>query len=52
MTVGAWCLFISSLCYIVAGIDFYRKDKVGAAIAFMCYAIANIAFIYELIKKE
>jgi hypothetical protein len=50
--LGAICLLISSLCYLVAGIDFYRKDKVGAAIAFMCYAIANIAFLYELMKKE
>ena len=50
--LGAICLFISSLCYIVAGIDFYIKDKVGAAIAFLCYAIANMAFLYELIKKE
>jgi len=50
--LGSICLFVSSLCYIVAGIEFFRKGKIGAAIAFMCYAIANMAFLYELMKKE
>jgi len=52
MYMGAICLLISSICYLLAGVDFYRKDKIGAAVAFIAYAIANVAFIYELIKKE
>ena len=50
--MGAIGLAITVLCYFIAAIDFYRKDKVGMAKAFIAYAIANIGFMYELIRKE
>ena len=50
--MGAIGLAITVLCYFIAAIDFYRKDKVGMAIAFIAYAIANIGFMYEIIRKE
>ena len=50
--MGAIGLAITVLCYFIAAIDFYRKDKDGMAIAFIAYAIANIGFMYELIRKE
>jgi len=45
-------LLITVFCYIIAAVDFYRKERVGMAIAFIAYAIANIGFMYELIRKE
>ena len=50
--MGAIGLGLTVVCYFIAAIDFYRKDKVGMAIAFIAYAIANIGFMYELIKKQ
>ena len=45
-------LLITVFCYILAAIDFYKRDNVGMAIAFIAYAIANLGFMYELIKKQ
>tara|TARA_R100000005_G_scaffold95912_2_gene79487 strand:+ start:2092 stop:2244 length:153 start_codon:yes stop_codon:yes gene_type:complete len=50
--MGVIGLLITVFCYFIAAVDFYRKDKVGMAIAFIAYAIANIGFMFELIKKE
>jgi|TARA_B100000287_G_C19950952_1_gene510399 hypothetical protein len=50
--MGIIGLLITVFCYFIAAVDFYRKDKVGMAIAFIAYAIANIGFMFELIKKE
>tara|TARA_Y100000593_G_scaffold91877_1_gene181865 strand:+ start:2227 stop:2379 length:153 start_codon:yes stop_codon:yes gene_type:complete len=50
--MGVTGLLITVFCYFVAAVDFYRKDKVGMAVAFIAYAIANIGFMFELIKKE
>jgi len=50
--MGITGLIITVFCYFIAAVDFYRKDKVGMAVAFIAYAIANIGFMFELYKKE
>ena len=50
--MGITGLLITVFCYFVAAVDFYRKDKVGMAVAFIAYAKANIGFMIELYKKE
>jgi len=44
-------LLITVVCYLIAALDFYKQERIGMTIAFVAYALANIGFIYELVKK-
>ena len=50
--MGWWGLLLTVFCYVLAAFDFYRKERIGMAVVFIAYAIANIGFMYELIRKE
>ena len=39
-------LLITTICYIVTAVGFYREGNMGLAIAFAGYAFANCGFLY------
>ena len=50
--MGTIGLSITIACYGVAAYDSYKKGRVALSVVFISYAIANIAFIYELQKSS
>jgi hypothetical protein len=50
--MGIIGLSVTILCYGVAAYDSYKKGRIGLSVVFISYAIANIAFIYELHKSS
>ena len=50
--MGTIGLCVTIVCYGVAAYDSYKKGRVALSVVFISYAIANIAFIYELQKSS
>ena len=50
--MGTIGLYITIVCYGVAAYDSYKKGRVALSVIFISYAIANLAFIYELQKNS
>ena len=50
--MGKIGLYITIVCYGVAAYDSYKKGRVALSVIFISYAIANLAFIYELQKNS
>jgi hypothetical protein len=43
-------LLITVVLYTITAAGFYNQGKPGLAIAFICYSIANLGFIWEGLK--
>ena len=43
--VSTWAIAVCGFLYILTAIDLYSKGQVGMALAFLCYAIANMGLI-------
>ena len=50
--MGTIGLSITIASYGLAAYDSYKKGRVALSVVFISYAIANIAFIYELQKSS
>ncbi len=50
--MGAIGLGITIICYGLAAYESYKKGKIYLSVIFISYAIANLAFIYELQKSS
>jgi hypothetical protein len=50
MTFGDWVLLISVLLYLVAGVAFILQGRGAYGTAWLCYAMANAAFVYGSIR--
>ena len=50
--MGTIGLCITIVCYGVAAYDSYKKGRVALSVILISYAIANLAFIYELQKNS
>ena len=50
--MGTIGLCITIVCYGVAAYDSYKKGKIYLSVIFISYAVANLAFIYELQKSS
>ena len=47
---GKWSLIITVVLYFHVAIDAFRLTNYPMAVAFSCYAIANIAFVWAIYK--
>lgn len=45
--MNAWLLAVVAVIYVGVAIDYYIKRDVGAALAFIAYAVANLGFIIQ-----
>lgn len=43
--MGNTLLLIVTIIYFGVAVDYYSKNQIGMAIAFLAYALANIGFI-------
>jgi len=44
--MGVWALVIAFLLYLVVSIDLWYKKNYALAVVFLCYAVANLAYIW------
>lgn len=42
MTFGTWVIVLSTVLYVAAGVYFMGAKNYGLAIAYLCYAGANV----------
>jgi len=43
--MSTWALAVCAILYLMACIDLARQRQYGLALAFLCYAIANVGLI-------
>jgi len=41
-----WPLVITTICYVITAIGFWREGNVGLACAFLGYSLANLGFLH------
>ena len=44
--MGWWALVLAFVLYLIVAIDLYNKKNYPLAVVFLCYAIANIAYLW------
>jgi hypothetical protein len=44
--MGFWALLLSAGLYAIVSVDLFIKKRHALGIVFLCYAVANIAYIY------
>ena len=44
--MGAWALILAFILYFVVALELMYKKNYPLAIVFVCYAIANLAYIW------
>ena len=44
--MGVWALVLSTILYIIVGIDLTLKKNYPLALVFVCYAVANVGYIW------
>ncbi len=51
--LATWAIGISTLCYLVCGVDNFRQKDFPHALVWFSYAAANSGFLwYEYIKNQ
>ena len=45
-------LLITTICYLVTSIGFYREGNAGLAVAFAGYAFANFGFLWICVNGQ
>jgi hypothetical protein len=48
--VTAWQLLAAAVLYAWVAVDFARVHSFGMCVAFLAYAIANVAFAWDYIR--
>lgn len=44
--MGIWALAIAFLLYLVVAGDLFYKKNYALSVVFLCYAVANLAYIW------
>jgi len=44
--MGAWALVLAFVLYLAVALDLANKKNYALAVVFLCYAIANLAYIW------
>ena len=44
--MGAWALILAFLLYLAVALDLVYKKNYPLALVFLCYAVANLAYIW------
>lgn len=44
--MSTWALAVTVALYLITAIDLYLQGKHGLALAFLCYALANVGLIW------
>ena len=44
--MGAWALIFAFILYIIVALEMVQKKNYALAVVFLCYAIANLAYIW------
>lgn len=44
--MGAWALVLAFILYLAVAVDLANKKNYPLAVVFLCYAIANLAYIW------
>lgn len=52
MSLGSFALWASVVLYGVVAFDYARDRNWPLMIVFLCYAIANIGFIWQMLRGE
>ena len=45
-------LVITTICYLLTAVGFWREGNVGLAVAFAGYAFANFGFLYICVSGQ
>lgn len=45
--MSAGLLMLTAWIYLGVAVGYAREDRYGMAVAFVCYALANLAFAYD-----
>jgi hypothetical protein len=48
--VSTWALIATVLLYLLTAFDLYRQGQHGLALAFLCYAVANVGLLIAATK--
>jgi hypothetical protein len=44
--MGAWALVAAFVLYLIVSVDLAQRKNYALALVFLCYAIANLAYIW------
>ena len=44
--MGIWALVLAFILYLVVSVDLYIKKNYALSLVFLCYAVANLAYIW------
>jgi len=44
--MGVWALVLASILYLTVAIDLVYKKNYALSVVFLCYAVANLAYIW------
>jgi len=44
--MGAWALVLAFILYLIVAIDLAQRKNYALAVVFLCYAVANLAYIW------
>ena len=44
--MGVWALVLAFVLYLVVAVDLLYKKNYALAVVFLCYAVANLAYIW------
>jgi len=44
--MGWWALILASILYLIVAIDLCIKKNYPLSVVFLCYAVANIAYLW------
>jgi len=50
--MGPVALILGIILYIIVAIDFYKREDYPLCLVFICYAVANIGFIWAALRKS
>ncbi len=52
IVMGPVALILGIILYIIVAIDFYKREDYPLCLVFICYAVANIGFIWAALRKS
>jgi hypothetical protein len=50
LSFGTWILVLSTLLYLIAGVAFVVEGRMGLAISYIAYAVANVGLMMVAIQ--
>jgi hypothetical protein len=50
MTWAEWMLIVPTCCYLASALYYVKLGQVGFAIAFGCYALANVGLMIAAVQ--